>query len=93
MKKAKREAAAQHCPAKLCEKTSFFRETTGRMVWGKAFQTENALKTEEGGYIAVAAFIFWYPEPGLNRHSQRPRDFKSLVSNNFTIRAWKEKFG
>ena len=35
----------------------------------------------------------WYPEPGLNRHSQRPRDFKSLVSTNFTIRAWKEKFG
>lgn len=30
----------------------------------------------------------WYPEPGLNRHSQRPRDFKSLVSTNSTIRAW-----
>ena len=33
-------------------------------------------------------FVFWYPEPGLNRHSRWPRDFKSLVSTNSTIRAW-----
>ena len=23
-------------------------------------------------------FLFWYPEPGLNRHSRWPRDFKSM---------------
>ena len=58
-----------------------------------AFQTENVLKAEKGGYIAVTAFTFWYPEPDLNRHSQRPRDFKSLVSTNSTIRAGKGKIG
>ncbi len=31
--------------------------------------------------------IIWCPEPDSNRYSQRPRDFKSLVSTNFTIRA------
>ena len=30
----------------------------------------------------------WCPEPDSNRHSRfQPRDFKSLVSTSFTIRA------
>ncbi len=29
----------------------------------------------------------WYPEPDLNRHGQKPRDFKSLMSTNSIIRA------
>jgi hypothetical protein len=32
-------------------------------------------------------FIPWYPERDLNPHSQKPRDFKSLVSTDFTTRA------
>ncbi len=32
--------------------------------------------------------IIWCPEPESNRHGRlSPRDFKSLVSTNFTIRA------
>ncbi len=34
----------------------------------------------------------WCPERDLNSHSHKPRDFKSLVSTDFTIRAW-EKIG
>ena len=32
--------------------------------------------------------VIWCPEPESNRHGRlSPRDFKSLVSTNFTIRA------
>ena len=30
----------------------------------------------------------WCPGPESNRYSRRPRDFKSLVSTNFTTGAW-----
>ena len=38
--------------------------------------------------IYAYILIIWCPEPESNRHGRlSPRDFKSLVSTNFTIRA------
>ena len=34
----------------------------------------------------------WCPERDLNSHSHKPRDFKSLVSTDFTIRAWEKNW-
>ena len=54
-----------------------------RREWGGASRTHAGRMRK-----ASETHQEWYPEPGLNRHSQRPRDFKSLVSTNSTIRAW-----
>lgn len=35
--------------------------------------------------IGFSFVIMWYPEPGLNRHSQRPRDFK-FTESTFSLR-------
>lgn len=35
--------------------------------------------------IGFSFVIMWYPEPGLNRHSQRPRDFKMATEGNTLI--------
>ena len=38
-------------------------------------------------FMESAFLFFWCPEPESNRHTHKARDFKSLVSTNFTTRA------
>ena len=37
--------------------------------------------------INIINALYWCPEPESNRHTHKARDFKSLVSTNFTTRA------
>ena len=46
----------------------------------------NHIKPPLGGLIYLYRSM-WYPRRDLNPHSHKPRDFKSLVSTDFTTRA------
>ncbi len=43
--------------------------------------------TENKKPLIKSGVSYWCPEPESNRHTHKARDFKSLVSTNFTTRA------